>query len=111
MVLRLVRVVGARRNEDGTILCSLDVRGHRYLTKFTWRGGRLIPDSAFAASLHQSGMTMAQIEPAVREALWYGVPQCAPTEDDLYDTSEAIEQRAWDKWQEAMRHEPRCLYY
>lgn len=108
--MKLVTVNSARRNDDGSILCSLDVQGTTYLTTFHIRGGDLCCNRSFWRVLHASGLTMAHIEGDVYAALRGNVDLCPLTEDDLYDTEEAIEQRAWDKWYEAARHEPRCLY-
>ena len=103
----LVQVNSANRTYAGAIVCSLNLLGKDYVVTFRYQGGHLTPDCFFDQELFSIGLTMAHIEPAVLQALRQGVHSCPVTEDDLYDTVDAIERRQWAKWCAAARNEPR----
>lgn len=103
----LVHVNSANRCSTGAIVCSLELLGKDYVVTFRYQDGHLTPDCFFDQELFSIGITMAQIEPAVLQALRTGVRRCPVTEDDLYDTVDAIERRQMAKWNAAARNEPR----
>lgn len=103
----LVQVNSANLTSTGAIVCSLNLQGKDHVVTFRYQGGRLTPDYFFEQELFSTGITMADIEPTIRQALRQGVRRCAVTEDDLYDTVDAIEHRQWAKWCAAARNEPR----